>query len=105
MRWSWILGGPRSNDGCPHGNWGQRGDTEGATVGMAAETGAAGLRVQECRGSPASPGSWTRKGQVQDLQEPPGAGPAPSGSGLVLTAVRERFLVFLSCSGCTDSLN
>ena len=49
MRWSWIWGGvPRSNDGCPHGNWGQRGDTEGATVGMAAETRAAGLRVQEC---------------------------------------------------------
>lgn len=55
MRWSWILGGPRSNDRCPHGNWGQRGDTEGATVGMAAETGAAGLRVQNAEGRRPAP--------------------------------------------------
>lgn len=84
-----LGGGGRSSDGCSYGNWGRRGDTEGAEVGMEAETGAMGLHIQECRGLLASPGSWTRLGRVQDLREPPGARPAPSGSRLLLTAGRE----------------
>lgn len=71
-------------------------------MGMAAETGAAGLRAQECRGSPASPRSWTRQGQVQDLREP---GQLPAVPDFCSQLGENRFLVFLSRSVCTDSLN